>query len=145
MLRPRLRTFTLWTGTLLCGLIVAGFVVSGWWSLMLQLGGVAVYVMAGSVTVLIDDPFNYPVLVDWHSHGLSRWATFARADFLTTWVEFPLLAATLAVTIPTLLIWRFWPKPPKPGHCRCGYDLHGNTSGRCPECGEPAEPKGDAA
>jgi hypothetical protein len=21
---------------------------------------------------------------------------------------------------------------------RCGYDLTGNTSGRCPECGEPA-------
>jgi hypothetical protein len=25
-----------------------------------------------------------------------------------------------------------------PGHCRrCGYNLHGNRSGRCPECGEP--------
>ncbi len=24
----------------------------------------------------------------------------------------------------------------KPGHClRCGYDLTGNVSGRCPECG----------
>lgn len=22
-----------------------------------------------------------------------------------------------------------------PGHCRCGYDLTGNVSGRCPECG----------
>ena len=21
------------------------------------------------------------------------------------------------------------------GHCRCGYDLRGNESGRCPECG----------
>ncbi len=26
----------------------------------------------------------------------------------------------------------------KPGHCdRCGYDLTGNVSGRCPECGRP--------
>jgi len=25
------------------------------------------------------------------------------------------------------------------GHCaRCGYDLHGNLSGVCPECGSPA-------
>ncbi len=25
----------------------------------------------------------------------------------------------------------------KPSHCRCGYDLTGNTSGACPECGLP--------
>ncbi len=25
----------------------------------------------------------------------------------------------------------------RPGYCRCGYDLTGNTSGRCPECGTP--------
>ena len=28
----------------------------------------------------------------------------------------------------------------QPGHCvTCGYNLTGNTSGRCPECGENAE------
>jgi len=27
-----------------------------------------------------------------------------------------------------------------PGHCQsCGYDLEGNTSGKCPECGTPLE------
>ncbi len=30
---------------------------------------------------------------------------------------------------------RFWPRYP-PGHCvECGYDLTGNVSGVCPECG----------
>lgn len=32
----------------------------------------------------------------------------------------------------------FWVqrKPQLPGHCEnCGYDLSGNISGRCPECG----------
>ena len=40
-----------------------------------------------------------------------------------------------AVALPTLLVSRFWPKPIKPGHCQCGYDLRGNESGKCPECG----------
>ena len=47
----------------------------------------------------------------------------------------PLVYAFVAVVLPTLLVWRFWPKPPKPGHCRCAYNLTGNTSGVCPECG----------
>jgi hypothetical protein len=36
----------------------------------------------------------------------------------------------------TVLFWlRPWHRP-LPGHCRgCGYDLTGNTSGVCPECG----------
>lgn len=29
-------------------------------------------------------------------------------------------------------------RKPEPNRCRsCGYDLTGNTSGRCPECGSP--------
>ncbi len=47
----------------------------------------------------------------------------------------PLYALFLAVAVPTLLVWRFGRKPVKPGHCRCGYNLTGNTSGVCPECG----------
>lgn len=45
-----------------------------------------------------------------------------------------LLAA--AVTAP----WRIvqWCRRPRPGCCQgCGYDLTGNVSGRCPECGAP--------
>ncbi len=29
--------------------------------------------------------------------------------------------------------------PPPPGFCRCGYDLTGNESRRCPECGRPTD------
>lgn len=40
---------------------------------------------------------------------------------------------------PTLLLagvaWWTYRYEVKPGHCRCGYDLTGNTSGVCPECG----------
>ena len=47
-----------------------------------------------------------------------------------------------------LLVWpglksirRLWTVPQ--GHCRiCRYDLHGNVSGQCPECGAAVEPAG---
>ena len=40
------------------------------------------------------------------------------------------------VGIPILLLWPK-PKPIPHGHCRnCGYNLTGNVSGICPECGE---------
>ena len=50
--------------------------------------------------------------------------------YLGIWIPVaPLVAAT------GLLWWLDRRKIP-PGHCRrCGYDLTGNTSGRCPECG----------
>jgi hypothetical protein len=58
-------------------------------------------------------------------------------------------AVSLPLWIPTVLFaalaawhWRRT-RPVPPGHCpRCGYDLTGNVSGRCPECGEAAGVKG---
>jgi hypothetical protein len=42
------------------------------------------------------------------------------------------LAALMAV-MPAVWFLRW--RRRKPGHCRCGYSLTGNTSGVCPECG----------
>ena len=43
-----------------------------------------------------------------------------------------------AIAAALLVFWWATPKP-VPGHCRsCGYDLTGNVSGVCPECGEAA-------
>ncbi len=135
MLRRHLRTFTLWTGTLLCMLIALAFVASGQWQFMAQAGGACVYVAAGSIVILRDDPLLYPFVVDRHDSGLRGWNSRRSGP---RWVEVPIYAVFLAVAVPTLLLWRFGRKSLKPGQRRCGYDPTGNVSGRCPERGKSA-------
>ncbi len=46
----------------------------------------------------------------------------------------PLWMLLVIVAVPTTFIWRL-DRHRLPGHCSCGYDLTGNESGVCPECG----------
>jgi hypothetical protein len=52
-------------------------------------------------------------------------------------VGVPLWSLLLIIGAPTCFgVWRNRRRIP-PGHCRtCGYNLTGNVSGACPECGE---------
>ena len=48
----------------------------------------------------------------------------------------PLWLLFLPCAVSTVALWRRGRKPP-PNHClHCCYNLTGNVSGRCPECGE---------
>ena len=48
----------------------------------------------------------------------------------------PLWTLLLAIGTPTLLLWYLDRNRFPHGHCRsCNYNLTGNTSGICPECG----------
>ena len=54
-------------------------------------------------------------------------------EFLALFVA--LVAITLALYTPDMQHW--WHARHGRGHCRkCGYNLTGNVSGRCPECGK---------
>ncbi len=54
-----------------------------------------------------------------------------------TLIVMPGWLPVVAGLVPVTLFWWRDRRIP-PGHCqRCGYDLTGNVSGRCPECGEP--------
>jgi hypothetical protein len=62
------------------------------------------------------------------------------------WMMLPLWIPFLIVAPPTAFLW--WRDRRYPPHCcqTCGYNLTGNVSGVCPECGEKVEagtaPKG---
>ena len=61
----------------------------------------------------------------------SRWRLW-----IPVWVPFA-AAAVLCVIGCRLSLRKF-----RAGHCKkCGYNLTGNTSGVCPECGTPSEPR----
>jgi len=61
------------------------------------------------------------------------------------WVhlEFPLWFPTIAFAIlPLIALKKFFPRARRPHVCRqCFYDLTGNTSGTCPECGTVVDGK----
>jgi len=47
-----------------------------------------------------------------------------------------LMAMCALAPVGCAVMWRRTLKRRPPGHCRrCNYDLTGNTSGTCPECG----------
>ena len=147
----RLRTLTLWAGTLLSLLIAAAFVASGWWMVSVQVPtryGPGLGVIRGSFYASLGtllpghalwfaDPVRRRMLPNGRSvptgpHWQS-WNSWAEGGI---WINVPLYAVFAVVAIPTLLVWRFVPKFPR-GHCRrCGYNLTGLTEARCPECGE---------
>ena len=57
-----------------------------------------------------------------------------------TWLVFPLWAPTIALSLLGLVPLcsgplRTWRRKLKGWCLECGYDLRGNRSGRCPECG----------
>jgi hypothetical protein len=50
--------------------------------------------------------------------------------------------SALVLTVTLALWFRVWRRRVRAGHCRCcGYDLTGNVSGVCPECGNGVPPE----
>lgn len=75
------------------------------------------------------------------------WLPAARGSsfgtFSETYVGIPLwMPLALAAGFSAFANWRRCRLQPKSGVCSsCGYDLTGNVSGRCPECGTPIRHK----
>lgn len=67
---------------------------------------------------------HFTIQPDTNLKGMNRTEVF-----LPLWIVF------MIVIVPTMAFW-YWSRLPRPGYCiKCGYNLTGNTSGICSECG----------
>jgi hypothetical protein len=146
----RLHRIAKWIGLVACVVLVALFVVSApywieyWFNYGRHVGNFACG--GGCVTVV----WNVRPQLFGASRLLPMWLVHRRTSS-DIWVWWPFLDARflggylirlpvwmpLAVFGPlTALLWYRDRRRPMPGHCRkCDYDLRGNVSGICPECG----------
>jgi hypothetical protein len=146
--RSRIRRALKWSGTGACGLVLALWVVSvlgvfsyqgDHWGVCAQCGTVENW-WSGK-----DWDIDWP----WRGWGAVRrrcwprsllesaglvWPRFSPAPLQEILV--PFWSLLLVVLVPTGFLWYGDDRRIPPGHCRtCGYNLTGNVSGRCPECG----------
>jgi len=147
----RRRRVLKWTGLVVCCLILVLFGVS----LVRHVGYdrnricFRLWPGCGMVRVCGDEPWRDPS-AGWSSSAYTPYIRGLTADLYAYWphifkdppplggARVPLWIPFLLAAIPTVWLWRRDRRPPK-GSCQaCGYNLTGNTSRVCPECGGPA-------
>jgi hypothetical protein len=136
--RRRLRWWLKWIGTFLCWVLVVAWVCSLRWWFGYSCGTQDPTIFVAHGTAGFDDP-SVVFQRGWYAIKTPRGVEVVwrpRSDLrsyaiVPLWCPFVLIAG-----ITAFLWWRDRRLPP--GHCRkCGYNLTGNVSGVCPECGEP--------
>ena len=166
--RSRTRRVLRWIGTITCVLIVGLTAVSVLYyceyGFAIGQANIAIFGSGGCVSFLLVLDSSSPGvpsprsdlppvgLVTRRCHKLSwAWQIVVRwnpnrgpPDWNRRLVRLPLWMPFVLVAIPTAFLWWRDRRLPPPGHCqRCGYDLTGNVSGRCPECGTAFEREGE--
>ena len=158
MLRHRLAlSVTKWTGAGACLLIIAAWAFSIVWCVNVWSKTIAGVLVDGEVQVFGFTSFP-KVMPTWtiqrvsdlrpqsgrSRHGLTfgQWNSRGGRASVQQWrFVVPLWYLLVLAVIPTVYLFRRAGKFVLPDHCRaCGYNLTGNVSGICPECGTGCPP-----
>ncbi|MCC6359748.1 MAG: hypothetical protein IT450_13465 [Phycisphaerales bacterium] len=156
--KNRLLIFLNRGGIAICGFVIVVVAVAACfrWKAVAYIpeGGNAIFVLeGGTLEISWADTANYFGLGESRVRFFhyDRSLSVAAGEFLRAFATLPDLQATsklrtltiplwlplLMIGIPTASCWRRLRRP-APGCCKkCGYDLTGNVSGTCPECGTP--------
>ena len=128
--RSRIRRIAKWTGLTLCVMLGVGWLVSLRFRMTIEKGGVLFGIGDGCLAAAMDAE-GAPTIWMIPSQRID-WLPIVESG---SFVLVPMWIPFLAIALPTAyLFWRDHRHPP--GHCKkCGYDLTGNVSGVCPECG----------
>ncbi len=158
--RHRIRRIAKWAGLVACVLIVVAWGVSLRWSLNyrnvertdhgFEWNDHGLYwfdrsfgfgwdaMIADGRVFVGEDEVAYFLVEDWggaRSHGYGFELPSCLLSTRLCSATIPLWLPLLLIALPTAWLWRRDRRYP-PGHCRkCGYNLTGNESGKCPECG----------
>ncbi len=151
--RSRIRRIAKWSGVVVCAGLVTVWVVSLRWSTSAP---IVTWKGVSSHTVIRMEPG----CLLWYTAPDRSWTvgsargrasgstrtTQERSTWLVWWprvfslsfgigARLPLWIPVFIVALPTGYLFYRDPRYP-PGHCQgCGYNLKGNVSGVCPECG----------
>ncbi len=145
-----------WVGTVVCVLALAAWGLSTrlvWGKeFSLEYVGSSNYFQLQKGAIYWFDGVNPNAQKGWAVHSVSvlvtgAWPWWLRFGFLRPFISqnpgqarlvyIPLWLPFLIVMIPTTFLWLSDRRRFPPTNCqKCGYDLTGNVSGRCPECGQ---------
>ena len=133
-----------WAGLVGCELVFVAWILSVTLPVRWIRGEAAIILNGGGILWTISDGYanrsfttwmlGGPSSVMWLPRSSKNWSSgFSGAGS----VFVPIWCMLLPVAIPTYILWRR--DRPKPEGCcqECGYDLTGNESGVCSECGKP--------
>lgn len=134
---PRLRRWAKWSGLAFSVALLLVFAASCLWAFDCFFPPHVFCIKYGDVVLTLNSRWSTrpgwivfwaPTFPPEHLLPRSGVVNGSRVVWLPLWIPLLFAAAT------TAFLWRDRRRVP-PGHCRCGYDLTGNTSGVCPECG----------
>jgi hypothetical protein len=143
----RLRCFLRWAGITVCIISVLALLLSLLLNATMYRTGWGVALGSGCVTVQSTSAQYGNPQQGWSfserqaAQPLMRcwWVRILRPRPGLWAVIVPLWIPPLILGISTFFLWRRRLRRP-PGHCQsCGYNLMGNVSGVCPECGKQIE------